>query len=105
MHGVPDGETKIASTAGAGSLLLEFEVLSRLSGDDSFGQAALLSMKSLYKRKSSVGLIGKHINTETGAWHEALSGSKLQAWSYFVPAYNFCYQGSAATLTRFMNIC
>lgn len=74
MHGVPDGETKIASTAGAGSLLLEFEVLSRLTGDDSFGRAALDAMKALYRRRSAVGLIGKHINTDTGAWHESISG-------------------------------
>jgi mannosidase alpha-like ER degradation enhancer 2 len=76
MYGVPEGETKIASTAGAGSLLIEFEVLSLLSGDESFGRAALLSMKSIYKRRSSVGLVGKHINTETGAWHESISGNR-----------------------------
>ena len=81
MYGVPEGETKIASTAGAGSLLIEFEVLSRLSGDESFGRAALLSMKSIYKRRSPVGLVGKHINTETGAWHESISGE--QKWSIF----------------------
>ena len=56
MYGVPEGETKVASTAGAGSLLIEYEVLSRLSGDESFGRA-LLSMKSIYKRRSSVGLL------------------------------------------------
>ncbi len=38
--GVPSGETEISSTAGAGSLILEFEVLSRLVGDRSFGDAA-----------------------------------------------------------------
>ena len=39
-YGVPVGETNIASTAGAGSLMMEFEVLSRLTGDRRFGDAA-----------------------------------------------------------------
>ena len=34
------GETEVASTAGAGSLSLEFEVLSRLTGDRRFGDKA-----------------------------------------------------------------
>jgi len=83
MFGVPEGETKIASTAGAGSLLMEFEVLSQLSGDESFGQAALTAMKALYRRRSAVGLIGKHINTETGAWHESISGIGSNSDSYY----------------------
>ena len=39
MH-VYTGETEVASTAGAGSLSLEFEVLSRLTGDRRFGDKA-----------------------------------------------------------------
>jgi mannosidase alpha-like ER degradation enhancer 2 len=31
--GVPKGETELASTAGAGSLVIEFEVLSCLTGE------------------------------------------------------------------------
>ena len=34
QKGVPPKETEIASTAGAGSLLVEFEVLSSITGDD-----------------------------------------------------------------------
>lgn len=56
-YGVPFKETKIASTAGAGSLLLEFQILSHLSGDDKYGSAAYNAMKGLYTRKSNIGKI------------------------------------------------
>lgn len=82
-YGVPTGETKIASTAGAGSLLVEFEVLSYLSGDPKFGEAAYTATEALYLRRSSIGLLGKHISTETGYWHEALSGVGSNADSFY----------------------
>jgi hypothetical protein len=43
--GVPSGETEVASTAGAGSLLLEFETLTRLTGNTRFGDAADAAIK------------------------------------------------------------
>ena len=36
--GVPDGETPISSLAGAGSLTIEFSVLSALTGDGVFAE-------------------------------------------------------------------
>lgn len=67
-HGVPIGETEIASTAGAGSLLVEFETLSSLTGDSRYGDAAYTATHALFIRRSSIGLLGKHINTNTGLW-------------------------------------
>jgi hypothetical protein len=67
-HGVPAGETEIASTAGAGSLLVEFETLSSLTGDSRFGDAAYTATHALFIRRSSIGLLGKHINTNSGLW-------------------------------------
>lgn len=61
-HGVPNGETPVSSTAGAGSLLLEFEVLSRLSGRMRYGVAAKTAVDALIARRSEFGLFGKHIN-------------------------------------------
>lgn len=66
-RGVPPGETTISSTAGAGSLLLEFEVLSRLSGNEKFGQAAKRATDGLVSRRSEVGLFGKHINIKVSS--------------------------------------
>ena len=82
-HGVPLGETEVASTAGAGSLLLEFEVLSSLLGDVRFGDAAFTAAQSLYSRRSYLGLLGKHIHTGTGQWHESTSGIGSNADSFY----------------------
>ena len=74
VHGVPKGETPIASLAGAGTLTLEFELLSRLTGDERFGKVAKLATRALWMRRSSKNLFGKHIDTFTGKWTEVLSG-------------------------------
>ena len=60
LRGVPLGETEIASLAGAGTLTLEFELLSRLTGDPSFAKAAKRSTRSLWLRRSAgLDLFGK----------------------------------------------
>jgi hypothetical protein len=82
-HGVPHGETEIASTAGAGSLLIEFEALSSLTGDRRYGDAAYLAAKGLYDRRSGLGLLGKHIHTKTGRWFESASGVGSNADSFY----------------------
>jgi hypothetical protein len=61
VHGVPAGETPIASLAGGGTLCLEFHLLSKLTGDDRFGKAAKLATRALFGRHSGVSkLYGKH---------------------------------------------
>ncbi|CAM9806758.1 unnamed protein product, partial [Discosporangium mesarthrocarpum] len=72
--GVPPGETSIASLAGAGSLTLEFTALSALTGDRRFAEAAEGAVKELYRRRSDLGLLGKHIDIEKGRWTELESG-------------------------------
>ena len=53
-------------TAGAGSLILEFGTLSRLTGDDRFEKAAHKAFFALWNRKSAIGLVGNTINSWTG---------------------------------------
>ncbi|KAF8076303.1 alpha mannosidase-like protein [Lyophyllum atratum] len=67
-HGVMKGETLETCTAGAGSLILEFATLSRLTGDDRFEKAAHKAFFGIWNRKSDIGLVGNTINTRTGAW-------------------------------------
>ncbi|KAG6855117.1 hypothetical protein C0991_006046 [Blastosporella zonata] len=67
-HGVTKGETLETCTAGAGSLILEFATLSRLTGDDRFEKAAHKAFFGIWNRKSDIGLVGNTINTWTGAW-------------------------------------
>jgi hypothetical protein len=64
---------KVASLAGAGTLSLEFELLSRLTGDLSFGKAAKLATRALWIRGSpGLNLFGKHVDSHSGLWIERL---------------------------------
>ncbi|KIY73681.1 glycoside hydrolase family 47 protein [Cylindrobasidium torrendii FP15055 ss-10] len=67
-QGIMRGETIETCAAGAGSLMLEFATLSRLTGDDRFEKAAYKAFFALWVRKSDLGLIGNTINTWTGDW-------------------------------------
>lgn len=80
--GVPEGETPVASLAGAGTLCLEFTLLSELTGNPSYGSAARLAMRALFARRSSLDLFGKHIDTASGQWTETLSGIGSNSDSY-----------------------
>jgi mannosidase alpha-like ER degradation enhancer 2 len=68
LHGVPRGETTLANTAGAGTLTLEFGLLSRLTGDERFDAAANGAVAALYARRSPIDLIGAMIDVHTGQW-------------------------------------
>jgi len=84
MHGIPPGETPVASLAGAGTLSLEFELLSRLTGDPSFGKAAKLATRALWIRRSpELNLFGKHIDGQSGKWREYLSGVGSNSDSFY----------------------
>lgn len=82
-YGVPEGETAVASLAGAGSLSLEFGVLSALTGRPEFGRRARRAVAALYDRRSVLGLLGKHINVRSGKWVEALSGIGSNSDSFY----------------------
>ncbi|KAJ7179244.1 alpha mannosidase-like protein [Mycena filopes] len=67
-HGVLKGEGIETCTAGAGSLMLEFATLSRLTGDERFEKAAYKAFFAVWNRRSDIGLVGNTINIRTGAW-------------------------------------
>ncbi|KAK8074886.1 hypothetical protein PG997_009549 [Apiospora hydei] len=65
-----EGFPEITETcsAGAGSLVLEFTVLSRLTGDPRFEQAAKRAFWAVWSRRSNIGLIGAGVDAEAGHW-------------------------------------
>lgn len=66
--GVPPGETSITCTAGVGTFIIEFGTLSRLTGDPLYEEVAYNALKALYHHKSSIGLLGNHVDVMTGRW-------------------------------------
>ncbi|GMI00889.1 hypothetical protein TrST_g1749 [Triparma strigata] len=84
VSGVPKGETKIASLAGAGSLSIEMEALSRLTGDGIYGRVGRKSVKALWRRRNAeTGLVGKHVDVGSGRWVETVSGVGSNSDSFY----------------------
>ena len=70
-YGVEVNETTVTSTAAGGSLILEFGMLSELTGDPKFMRAAETSLEALWERRSDIGLVGAHIDIVNGFWTQA----------------------------------
>ncbi|CAM9607791.1 unnamed protein product, partial [Laminaria digitata] len=62
------GETRDTCSAAAGTFLVEFGALSRLTGDPSFEAAARRAVAALWERRSPLSLIGGGISGTTGRW-------------------------------------
>lgn len=86
---IPQGRPEITETcsAGAGSLTLEFTVLSRLTGDTRFEQAAKRAFWEVWLRRSEIGLIGNGIDAEQGLWIGPHSGIGAGMDSFFEYAF------------------
>uniref|UniRef100_A0A8C9S7D2 alpha-1,2-Mannosidase n=1 Tax=Scleropages formosus TaxID=113540 RepID=A0A8C9S7D2_SCLFO len=73
--GVPPDTINETCTAGAGSLLVEFGILSRLIGDSTFEWVARRAVKALWNlRSNETGLLGNVVNIQTGQWVGKQSG-------------------------------
>ena len=70
----PPGELTETCSAGAGSLVLEFTTLSRLTGDPRFEQLAKRAFWAVWERKSAIGLVGAGIDAESGQWMSPYTG-------------------------------
>ncbi|EYB85912.1 hypothetical protein Y032_0288g1470 [Ancylostoma ceylanicum] len=91
IRGVLPGTVEETCTAGAGSLLVEFGILSRLLGDQTFERTARRINERLWQlRDKNTGLPGNVINIQTGEWVGHLSGvgAGLDSfYEYFLKAY------------------
>ncbi|XP_057423846.1 alpha-mannosidase I MNS4 isoform X1 [Lotus japonicus] len=90
LYGVDKHESKITSTAGGGTLTLEFGVLSRLTSDPIFEQVTKNAVHGLWARRSKLNLVGAHINVFTGEWtqKDAGIGTSIDSfYEYLLKAY------------------
>ncbi|KAF2623094.1 glycoside hydrolase family 47 protein [Macroventuria anomochaeta] len=70
-------------SAGAGSLVLEFTTLSRLTGDPKYEKVAKDAFWAVWHRRSSIGLLGAGIDAETGQWVSPYTGIGAGIDSFF----------------------
>ncbi|KAL4994418.1 seven-hairpin glycosidase [Aspergillus recurvatus] len=74
-------------SAGAGSLVLEFTVLSRLTGDGRYEELAKRAFWAVWHRRSDIGLIGAGIDAESGKWVAPFTGIGAGIDSFFEYAF------------------
>ncbi|KAL8171206.1 hypothetical protein V2J09_023010 [Rumex salicifolius] len=92
--GIPFGSINllhgITSTAGGGTLTLEFGILSRLTNDPVFEQVTKNAVHGIWARRSRLNLVGAHINVFTGEWtqRDAGIGTSVDSfYEYLLKAY------------------
>lgn len=83
QDGLLPGENTETCSAGAGSLVLEFVTLSRLTGDPVFEDVARRAFFAVWNRKSDLNLIGNTINVADGRWLHAISSTGAGIDSFF----------------------
>ncbi|KAG7165464.1 ER degradation-enhancing alpha-mannosidase-like protein 2-like, partial [Homarus americanus] len=81
--GVPEGETPVTCTAGVGTYIIEFGTLSRLTGDPVYEEVAMRALHAIWDHRSSINLVGNHIDVLTGRWAAQDSGIGAGIDSYF----------------------
>ncbi|EPX73802.1 alpha mannosidase-like protein [Schizosaccharomyces octosporus yFS286] len=87
MKGVSSKETNESCSAGASSLVLEFSMLSILSGNPEFRKAAENAFFAIWNRRSSIGLLGNSIDVMSGNWIYPVSGIGAGIDSFYEYAF------------------
>uniref|UniRef100_A0A7S4PR72 alpha-1,2-Mannosidase n=1 Tax=Guillardia theta TaxID=55529 RepID=A0A7S4PR72_GUITH len=89
-RGIQYGETTVTATATGGTVLLEFLLLSKLTGKKIFSVVAEKATKALWERRSQLGLLGSHIDVNTGNWvyfDSGIGGGIDSFYEYLLKAY------------------
>lgn len=84
------GDTRITCTACAGTMLLEFGVLSRLTNNPIYENKAKTAVVYLYTKRSVKGLLGNTFNVDTGKWvrrHAGIGAGIDSYYEYLLKAY------------------
>ncbi|KAG8459376.1 hypothetical protein KFE25_013012 [Diacronema lutheri] len=70
-------------TAGVGTSILEFALLSNLTADERYARASLGALGRLWARRSAHDLLGTTLNIHTGAWINPLASIGAGVDSFF----------------------
>ncbi len=80
----------VTNPAEAGTLLIEFGTLSKLTHKPVFYDKAKRALVEIYKRHSPIGLVGTWINVETGEWTDTdshISGAIDSYYEYLLKCW------------------
>lgn len=73
--------------AGAGTMVLEMSLLSRLTGDGRFEEVSKRAFNAVWIRRTSLDLIGNGLDSITGEWTEFFSGLGAGMDSFYEYAF------------------
>jgi mannosidase alpha-like ER degradation enhancer 2 len=80
----------VTNPAEAGTLLIEFGTLSKLTHKQVFYDKAKRALVEIYQRRSPIGLVGTWINVETGVWTDTdshISGAIDSYYEYLLKCW------------------
>src|SRR5437870_4480517 len=80
----------VTNPAEAGTLLIEFGTLSKLTHKPIFYDKAKRALVAIYNRRSAIGLVGTWINVETGKWTDTdshISGAIDSYYEYLLKCW------------------
>jgi len=81
---------EVTNPAEAGTLLIEFGTLSKLTGKPAYYDKAKRALVEVYNRRSPIGLVGSSINVKTGEWIDPtshISGGIDSYYEYLLKAW------------------
>jgi len=91
------GKTRdaISNPAEVGTLLLEFGTLSKLTGKKKYYEKARKAIGEIYKRRSTIGLVGRAIDVETGKWTntDSFVGSEIDSYLEYLLKGSILFEG------------
>ncbi|KAK9826719.1 hypothetical protein WJX81_001107 [Elliptochloris bilobata] len=89
-HGVAADELTSSNTAACGTFILEFGLLSRLTGDSEFEEVARGALAALWAMRTELSLLGYSLDVASGNWLDANGGIGASAdscYEYLLKAY------------------
>jgi hypothetical protein len=92
-YGIPKSNSKEAKetcVAAAGTMMVEFGLLSRLTGVSTFETVARKAVLSLWKKRSTLDLLGSTINIDSGDWqasHASIGAGVDSFYEYLLKTY------------------
>lgn len=88
------GDVRSTCVACAGTLLLEFGVLTRLTGNATYEAKARHAVETIYAMRSTRGLVGNTLSCDSGQWERTDAGVGAGVDSF----YEYLLKASVAAL-------
>jgi hypothetical protein len=90
VQGQIPGDVRSTCTACAGTLLLEFGVLSRLTGNATYEALARHAVEAIYGMRSARGLVGNTLDCDSGEWVRTDAGVGAGVDSFYEYLLKVC---------------